>query len=482
MVIGWRQFDTIESSFRQAGWAYSHDGGHSWVFPGVLEPGAFRSDPVLDADADGSFYFYSASSSLSAELFKSTSGGLSWGGPIPAFGGDKPWMAIDRTDGIGRGNVYVTWAGLNAGFARSLDGGATFTEGGSVASSSGTMCVDKVGALHVSGAGSSGLRYSRSTTVRDPSSTPPFFTFPQIVDMGGRVLRLADPNQIGLMGMGWIATDNSDGPMSGNVYMLATVEPEFDDDPAELMFVRSRDGGDTWDEPVRVNDDGLRSRAGGGPFPPIGGAWQWFGTMSVAPNGRIDVVWNDTRNFPDAPLGNLCELFYSFSLDGGETWSTNVPVSPMFDSHVGWPQQNKLGDYYHTRSDNLGVNVAYAATFRGEQDIYFLRIGPFDCNNNENDDAEDIAQSVSRDANANDIPDECEFRGDVDGDGQTTLRDVAAMQRCFSGFRGSIVSTECHLLDIDHDADVDLTDHAALLRVLGAPVARNPSAGLKTAL
>ncbi len=106
----------------------------------------------------------------------------------------------------------------------------------------------------------------------------------------------------------------------------------------------------------------------------------------------------------------------------------------------------------------------------GKSPPYFLRIGPFDCNGNDIDDAEDIAQAISRDVNGNDIRDECEFRGDVDGDGQTTLRDVAAMQRCFSGFRGSILSTECHLLDIDHDADVDLTDHAALLRVLGAPV------------
>lgn len=36
IVIGWRQFDTVESSFRQAGWAYSHDGGLSWVFPGSI--------------------------------------------------------------------------------------------------------------------------------------------------------------------------------------------------------------------------------------------------------------------------------------------------------------------------------------------------------------------------------------------------------------------------------------------------------------
>ncbi len=29
LVIGWRQFDTVESNFRQAGWGYSHNAGAS---------------------------------------------------------------------------------------------------------------------------------------------------------------------------------------------------------------------------------------------------------------------------------------------------------------------------------------------------------------------------------------------------------------------------------------------------------------------
>ncbi|MHC5003949.1 MAG: hypothetical protein ACYTJ0_12575, partial [Planctomycetota bacterium] len=33
IAIGWRQFDTIQSNFRQAGRAYSVDGGRTWTFP-----------------------------------------------------------------------------------------------------------------------------------------------------------------------------------------------------------------------------------------------------------------------------------------------------------------------------------------------------------------------------------------------------------------------------------------------------------------
>src|SRR5215510_1161041 len=44
MTIGWRQFDTWTNNFRQGGWGYTSDGGVHWTFPGVLQPGVFRSD------------------------------------------------------------------------------------------------------------------------------------------------------------------------------------------------------------------------------------------------------------------------------------------------------------------------------------------------------------------------------------------------------------------------------------------------------
>jgi len=52
--------------------------------------------------------------------------------------------------------------------------------------------------------------------------------------------------------------------------------------------------------------------------------WHWFGTFSVAPNGRLDAVWYDTRN---AANNTDSQLFYSFSTDAGVTWSPNVAVS-----------------------------------------------------------------------------------------------------------------------------------------------------------
>src|SRR5262245_34800940 len=42
MAIAWRQFDTVASNFRQGGYAYTTNGGASWTFPGVIEPGVFN--------------------------------------------------------------------------------------------------------------------------------------------------------------------------------------------------------------------------------------------------------------------------------------------------------------------------------------------------------------------------------------------------------------------------------------------------------
>ena len=59
MAIGWRQFNSVTSNFRQGGYGYTTDGGTTWKFPGILENNVFRSDPVLGADEAGNFFYLS---------------------------------------------------------------------------------------------------------------------------------------------------------------------------------------------------------------------------------------------------------------------------------------------------------------------------------------------------------------------------------------------------------------------------------------
>jgi hypothetical protein len=423
IVIGWRQFDTFTNSFRTSGYAYSHDGGQTWTFPGVLEPGEFSSDPVLDYDQDGNIYYNGLQPNRgpgewACYIYKSSDGGVTWPQEVYAYGGDKQWMSIDRSGGIGMGNIYMHWSpfagccGSNL-FTRSTDGGLTFMPPVPLPQNPffGTQTVGPDGELYIVG----GINYPvgpfvvlKSTNAQDPLSTP---TFGQDVNvsLGGFLVLSAGPNPEGLLGQVQVETNHADGPNRGDVYVLASVNPSGSD-PLDVMFARSTDGGLTWSAPVRVNDD------------PAGtDAWQWFGTMSVAPNGRIDVIFNDTRN---SGAVNLSELHYAFSTDGGLTWSQNIAVSPEFDSFLGWPQQNKLGDYYDMISDNEGASIAWAATFNGEQDVYFLRIEG-DCNNNGVPDATDIDEGTSDDCNENGVPDECESPEDCNENGVQDICDVA---------------------------------------------------------
>src|SRR5204863_2195356 len=99
----------------------------------------------------------------------------------------------------------------------------------------------------------------------------------------------------------------------------------------------------------------------------------WFGTFAVEPKGRIDSVWLDSRN---AVNNTDSQLFYSYSTDGGVTWSANVAVSPAFNPFLGYPMQNKIGDYMTIVSDNTGGDVIYPATFNNEEDVYYVRVAP----------------------------------------------------------------------------------------------------------
>src|SRR5262249_29045462 len=161
------------------------------------------------------------------------------------------------------------------------------------------------------------------------------------VNLGGSI-GSGGINPGGLDGMLFLAIDRSAGPTTNNIYMLASVLPSGRS-TTDVMFVRSTDGGLTFSTPRRINDDAN-----------FQANWHWFGTFSVAANGRLDAVWYDTRNDP----GNLLsQLFYSYSTDGGVTWAPNVAVSQAFNPSEGYPNQNKIGDYITIVSDNAGGNV-----------------------------------------------------------------------------------------------------------------------------
>ena len=381
MTVGWRQFDTVASNFRQAGWGYTTDGGTTWTFPGVLEPGIFRSDPVTNSDEIGQFFYLSLESDINLSFFcdnmyKSTNGGQSWTelqADRLAGGGDKEWFTIDKTNGPGHGFQYQSDDGINCSgggvqFQRSTDGGVTWQAPIIVpdGTAAGTLDVDTNGNLFIGGEGLTDFDCVRSSNAQFGGQTPTFDQVTQ-VNMGG-FLGGGGINPDGLDGQCFLAIDRSGTATNNNIYMLASIVPPGRI-TTDVMFVRSTDGGLTFSAPLKINDDPVNPSK-----------WHWFGTFSVAPNGRLDAVWYDTRN---AANNTDSQLFYSFSTDAGLTWSANVAVSNSFNPFEGYPNQSKIGDYITIVSDETGGNVAYSATFnfnptsgQHEEDVYYVRVFP----------------------------------------------------------------------------------------------------------
>src|SRR5881227_3807363 len=69
MFIAWRQFNDVNSNFRQGGWGYTSDAGLTWHFPGVLQNNIFRSDPVTNSDEAGVFFYLSLQSNVQQSFF-----------------------------------------------------------------------------------------------------------------------------------------------------------------------------------------------------------------------------------------------------------------------------------------------------------------------------------------------------------------------------------------------------------------------------
>ena len=362
LVMAWRQFDSVASGHRTAGWATSHDGGCSWQAGGTIGGDVFRSDPVLAALGGGRFAYTGLIDGFEAvEVFVSDDGGTFWYPGGPAFGGDKPWLAADAD----RQALYLMWDDMpsccgHRTFTRSLDGGRSFEEPVEVPKIPvlGTVAPGVDGEVYVAGLLEDfTIGVARADHPYDPERPLEFETV--TVDMGGVFPFTEPPNPGGLSTQAWIAADRSSGPFRGSLYLVSGIDPGGPD-PLDIMVSRSDDRGRTWTVPAPVFRD---TRA----------TWQWFPTLSVAPDGRVDVAF---VHAPDPATPELNEIRLTSSRDGGQTWSTALAVSPSFDTFLGWPDgQLKIGDYYQLVSVAGGAYLAYSATFNGEQDVYLLRLG-----------------------------------------------------------------------------------------------------------
>jgi len=112
------------------------------------------------------------------------------------------------------------------------------------------------------------------------------------------------------------------GGPEGSLHLVYESRKEPAQGDRDVQYHRSVDGNRTWSE-VRVLDDDDPKQLFG----------QFLPNVSVAPNGRVDVVWWDLR---DGAADYANDVYYGYSEDAGATWSTNLRVTDRsIDRKIG---------------------------------------------------------------------------------------------------------------------------------------------------
>jgi len=330
----------------------STDGGKTWKTIPVEDPkGLSQGDDAVSFASDGTAYHVHlsfvgirvakpprAESGILVEA--SRDGGLTWNESVPAINHinsvtpfeDKPGIVVDNaTDSPHKGNVYLAWTRFDTYgssdpechtqiyFSRSTDGGKTFSmpfrisdTGGDCRDSDNTVegaipAVGPKGEVYLVWAGPLGLVFKKSldgglTFGKDKVFGP----MPGGWDFSVEGLDRAN-------GMPVTGVDLSAGPNKGTLYVNWIDARNGDPD---VFIASSRDGGETWSAPVRVNDDPLKN-----------GKVQFFTWMSVDPiDGSVNIVFYDRRDTESAQTN----LMLARSVDGGHSFvNYKIDVPPF---------------------------------------------------------------------------------------------------------------------------------------------------------
>jgi hypothetical protein len=403
MVGGSNDYSSPKSD-AWVGYYWTFDGGRRWersLVPGypsgpvsALTGFEAAGDPVVAAGPGGEFYMAgiafkrtmpAAGRSSAIWVAKSTDGGRTFGQVTLVANSltyatfhDKEWIAVDPHNG----NIYIAWAmfqGLSISqmmFSRSTDGGDTFSRPWIVISDlpglefqnqGAQVVVDNQGAVHITWID---FEVGQHMYVR---STDEGQSFSDPIEVGE-----VTPISYQLPNGGYrtptlpaLAVDNTGGPYDGSLYLVWNDMRTGD---ADVMMISSHDGGGTWTEAVRVNDDD-----------PNGTADQFFPAVCVAGNGTVCVSFYDRR---DDENNTLLMIYMAQSVDGGETFIPNIPITDVqFDGNAAGGRRKGgvfsgtpfMGDYTGiTASDGFVVPI-WCDTRNGtpeqpNSDIYVVRV------------------------------------------------------------------------------------------------------------
>ena len=364
---------------------YSFDGGNTWTNKEIDDSkNGVWGDPVLIFDNNGAAYFFHLSRPSNSQWIdrivcqKSTDGGMTYENPGTYMGlnppkkQDKPWACVDNTESKWRNNIYVTWTQFDAYdshrpedlsnimFSYSSDAGVSWSNAlrineisGDCVDSSNTTegavpCVGPNGEIYVSWSVHDKLYFDRSL---DGGATWLDADIQAGTQYGGWVYDIEGIFRCN--GLPITQCDISNSPYKGTIYINYSDKTNGEKD-VDVFLVRSTDGGTTWSEAIRVNDD------------PVGnGKQQFMSWMSVDPvTGSVNIIYYDRRNYDDLST----DVYLARSTDGGTTFEnvkiSESPFTPVksvfFGDYIGVNSYNDITACIWQRLDKGKLSVIYA--------------------------------------------------------------------------------------------------------------------------
>jgi hypothetical protein len=133
------------------------------------------------------------------------------------------------------------------------------------------------------------------------------------------------------------AVDRTGGPGNGNLYAVWEEQDSasaFGDDT--IMLSHSTDGGQSWSDPVKVNDT-------------PGGAYNtqaFTPSVDVRDDGDVAVTYYDMRDDVAGDSTLDTDYWIAHSHDGGQTWSDSQQLTGPFDMRSApYARGYFVGDY-----------------------------------------------------------------------------------------------------------------------------------------
>jgi hypothetical protein len=382
IILNPKNTNQLYAGANLANYYYSEDGGNTWE-EGLLqsmEHGVY-GDPVLICDTAGAFYYFHLANPPAGNWLdrivcqKVTSAGGAWNdgsamGLNENKDQDKHWAAVDWTNN----NIYVTWTQFdlygtddpsyqsNIMFSKSTDGGMSWSPAlqineipGDCIDTSNTVegavpAVGPEGQIYVSWAGPAGLVFDRSFDHGETWLDEDIY----VSDIGGG-WTYDVPGIYRANGLPVTCCDTSGGLHNGTIYINWSDQRNGPDD-TDVWLVKSTDGGDTWSEPIRVNDD-----------PP--GKQQFFTWMAVdQTNGNLWFVFYDRRNYSNSNT----DVYMALSTDGGATFTNFLVSETPFLPNQGI----FFGDYTNVTAHNNVIRPIWTRCHNNQLSILTAIIDP----------------------------------------------------------------------------------------------------------